>query len=319
MLKNRFAPTAPSKDSYEFVTIPSHKPARVKFNQYSAEVFVNFEPVVVEKGSRTQTLNYRATSKALLREQIEAKHPTACFTTAGANVEDITSSAKAALKQLRQENQVVSARDLEQARNRLLRVYGHSEITLDKALREGISEPVFNALYRQEAQKFAAMVTNEHRKLAEELSEQEHRELTLANITMFADKSDWASWFKQFDGNFFSYCDYSNANLNTLLKYCAARGWTVPLLGELDAAHRYLLAHSHYYLQHAYPRTQRDAYRAVRPFVSIEPDVVPTDERQQALAATKGLSARQLKENMASIRNQNLSDDELRRRGRLLR
>ena len=308
----------PTKDAYEFVTIPNFKPCRVKHNQYSAEVYVVCEPVITEKGSRTQTLNYRASSRALLRDVIEQKHPDASFSTTG-NTMDDAANAKAVLKQLRQENQVVTARDLEQARNRLLRVYGHSEITLAKALREGISEPVFNALYRQEAQNFAAMVTNEHRKLAEEMSERDRRDYTRANVDAFVKESAWADWFKQFNGNFFGFPDYTNKNYQTLIAYCDARGWTIPLAGELDSAHRYLLAHGHYYLKPHYPRTSRDEYRRVREFTGIEAEPAPVDERQKTIDSMKGLSSKQLKENMQRIRNSNLSDDELRRRGSLLR
>jgi hypothetical protein len=132
--------------------------------------------------------------------------------------------------------------------------------------------------------------------------------------------SDWADWFKQFNGyNFFGFPHYTNANYKTLVRYCEARGWHAPMFGELDAAMRYLLAHSHFYLQHTYPRTQRDKMRQVRPFVVIEPEVVPIDERQQALDFMRGLNASQLKKNMQGIRNQNVGEDELRRRGSLLR
>ena len=82
------------------------------------------------------------------------------------------------------------------------------------------------------------------------------------------------------------------------------KGQQIPLMGEIDAAMRYLLAHSHFYLQHAYPRTQRDAYRAVRPFVSIEPEVVPVDERQAAMDSMKGLTAKQLKEHATNPQQQ---------------
>jgi hypothetical protein len=145
-------------------------------------------------------------------------------------------------------------------------------------------------------------VTSEHRKLAAEMSEIEIRNATAANVDSFVKKSNWASWFAQFNGHFFGFPDYSNRNYETLMKYCDARGWTIPLAGEIDAAMRYLLAHGHFYLQHNHPRTERDAYRALRPFVSIEPDAVPVDERRQALEATKHLNAKQLKQNLQNLR-----------------
>ena len=151
----------------------------------------------------------------------------------------------------------------------------------------------------------------------------ERRNATARNVDSFVKESQWKDWFQQpsFNGkNFFSFLDYTNKNYETLMAYCNARGWTIPLFGELDNAMRgYLLAHSHFYLQHTYPSTQRDAYRAVRPFVSIEPEVVPVDERQAAMDSMKGLNAKQLKENMQQIRNSNLTNAELRRRGQLLR
>ena len=318
----RFPVSEAPKDGFEFVTIPNFKPCRVKHNQYSAEVYVNCEPVITEKGSRTHTLNYRASSRALLRDVIEQAHPDASFSTTGNTVDD-AANAKAVLAKLREDAQMgrpVTEDEKRQAYTRLVKAYGQgAEITAEKCAAQGISARVFNALYRQEAQNFAAMVTSEHRKLAAEMSEQERRNLTAANVGSFVKESAWAEWFKQFNGNFFGFPDYTNKNYQTLMAYCDARGWSIPLSGELDVAMRYLLAHGHFYLQHTYPRTQRDAYRQVRPFVGIEEEVVPTNEHHAALESMKGLSAKQLKENMQKIRNRNLSEDELRRRGSLLR
>ena len=314
----------PAKDAYEFVTIPKCKPCRVKHNQYSAEVYVNCEPVITEKGSRTQTLNYRASSRALLRDVIEQKHPDASFSTTGSTMDD-TANAKAVLAKLREDAQMsrpVTEDEKRQAYTRLVKAYGQgAEITAEKCAAQGISARVFNALYRQEAQNFAAMVTSEHRKLAAEMSEQERRNLTAANVGSFVKESAWADWFKQFNGNFFGFPDYTNKNYQTLMAYCDARGWSIPLSGELDVAMRYLLAHGHFYMQHTYPRTQRDAYRQVRPFVRIEPEVVTVDQRQRALEATKGLNAKQLKQNLQNLRGdstKNLSPAEARQRNRII-
>jgi hypothetical protein len=322
-MNGRFINETP-KDAFDFITIPNCKPARVKFNQYSAEVYVVCEPIVKPaKGEVTRTQNFRATNKTALREAVEAQFPNASFTTSGnTDVTDEIATAKAALAAARQENQVVTARDIEEARRRLIRVYGQgAEITLQKCRKESISEAVFNALFRQEEQHFVGLVTQEHRKLAAEMSDTDRRNLTAANVGSFVKESAWADWFKQFNGNFFGFPDYTNKNYQTLMAYCDARGWTIPLSGELDAAMRYLLAHGHFYLQHTYPRTQRDAYRAVRPFVSIEPDVVPIDEGRQALEATKHLNAKQLKQNLQNLRGdstKNLSPAEARQRNRII-
>ncbi len=320
----RFPVSEAPKDGFEFVTIPNFKPCRVKHNQYSAEVYVNCEPVITEKGSRTHTLNYRASSRALLRDTIEQKHPDASFSATGSTMDDVA-NAKAALAKLREDAQMsrpVTKDEKRQAYTRLVKAYGQgAEITAEKCAAQGISARVFNALYHQEAQNFAAMVTSEHRKLAAEMSEQERRNLTAANVGSFVNESAWAEWFKQLNGNFFGFPDYSNKNYQTLMAYCDARGWSIPLSGELDVAMRYLLAHGHFYMQHTYPRTQRDAYRQVRPFVNIEPDVVPVDERRQALEATKHLNAKQLKQNLQNLRadsTKNLSPAEARQRNRII-
>ena len=244
-MKNLYATSAPSKDAYEFVCIPNHKPARVKFNQYSAEVYVFCEPVVTEKGSRTQTQNFRATSKAVLREQIEAKFPNASFTTSGGTIDD-AANAKAVLKSIRAQARPVTEREIQEARNRLARVYGQgAEITLEKCQKESISEAVFNALLKNAEQKFIADVTTEHRKLAAEMDETERKNLTAANVHSFVTESPWKDWFENYrqknnGANFFGFPDYSNKNYETLISYCNARGWTIPLFGELDAAMRYL-------------------------------------------------------------------------------
>ena len=136
-----------------------------------------------------------------------------------------------------------------QAYTRLVKAYGQgAEITAEKCAAQGISARVFNALYRQEAQNFAAMVTSEHRKLAAEMSEQERRNLTAANVGSFVKESAWAKWFKQFDGNFFGFPDYTNENYQTLMALLRrTRLDAFPCSGELDAAMRYLLAHSHFF------------------------------------------------------------------------
>ena len=323
MLRNRFAPSEPSKDLYEYVTLPNHKPSKVKFNQYSAEVYVFCEPVVTEKGKPTQTQNFRATSKALLREQIESKFPTASFTTtSNTNVKDEHQDAVDALKASREQAQMerpVTEDEKRQAYSRLVRAYGQgADITVEKCLAQGIPERVFNALFRQEAENYATRVTQAHRELANELDETERRNHTASNVQQFVMESEWKNWFKAYP-NFFSYPDYSNKNYETLMKYCNQSGWILPLLGELAIAHRYLLERGHYFLKSHYPRTSRDEYRRVREFVSIEPDVVPVDEKKNAMDSMKGLSAKQLKENMQQLRNQNLSETERRRRGGLLR
>ena len=249
MLKNRLAPSEPTTDSYEFVTIPSHKPAKVKFNQYSAEVYVFCEPVVTEKGSRTQTQNFRATSKAVLREMIESKFPSASFTSTGnTQVTDEVATAKEALRQIREQAQMqrpVTEDEKRQAYARLARAYGQgANISLEKALAHGISERVFNALHRQEAENYAARVTQSHRELAAEMDHTERRNATARNVDSFVKESQWKDWFQQpsFNGkNFFSFLDYTNKNYETLMAYCNARGWTIPLFGELDNAMRYLL------------------------------------------------------------------------------
>ena len=228
----RFPVSEAPKDGYEFVTIPNFKPCRVKHNQYSAEVYVNCEPVITEKGSRTQTLNYRASSRALLRDIIEQKHPDASFSTTGSTMDD-AANAKAVLAKLREDAQMsrpVTEDEKRQAYTRLVKAYGQgAEITAEKCAAQGISARVFNALYHQEAQNFAAMVTSEHRKLAAEMSEQERRNLTAANVGSFVKESAWAEWFKQFNGNFFGFPDYTNNNYQTLMAYCDARGWSIPL------------------------------------------------------------------------------------------
>jgi hypothetical protein len=330
----RFEAPAPSKDNYNFVTIhnPACKPAKVCHSQIGGgTVFVNCILVVGRDGKPNEKgkemISFRAQNKAALRTAIEEKYR-ASFSSAGTEEETNTvksaTAAKDALRQIREDSVVVTQKMVDEARNRLVRVYGQgAEITLEKCQREAISEAVFNELHRQEAQNFASMVTASHRRLVSEMTDAERAELTRANILAFVQESDWASWFKQpsFGGNnFLGFPDYTNTNYATLVRYCESRGWHAPMFGELDAAMRYLLAHSHFYLQHTYPRTQRDAYRAVRPFTGvIEETPKPVDEHKQAMDSMKGLSARQLKENMQQIRNQNLSDDELRRRGSLLR
>ena len=321
------APTA-SKDNYNFVTIhnPATKPAKVLHSEVGGgTVVVNCVLVVGKDGkpNNKEMISFRAQNKAALRAAIEEKYQ-ASFSTTGTEEETNTvksaTAAKEALRQIREDSVVVTQKMIDEARNRLIRVYGReASITAEMCRKESISEQVFNALLRDAAQQYAADVTTEHRKLAAEMSGQERRSHTAMNVDSFVKESEWKDWFAQFNGNFFGYPDYSNRNYETLIAYCEAKGWTIPLFGELDKAMRYLLAQSHFFLQHTYPRTQRDAYRAVRPFVSIEPDVVPTDERQQVLAATKGLTSRELKKQLASARITNATEDELKRRGRLLR
>ena len=322
----RFEKPAASNDSYSFVTIqnPACKPAKVCYSEIGGgSCYVNCIPIVGRDGkpNTKEMISFRAQNKAALKEVIEKQYQ-ASFSSTG--VEDVTDAAKATLarlrEQAREETRAVSDQEKRQAAARLVRLYGHSEITLEKCLREGISERIFNALLKQETTNYIGMVTAEHRRLVGEMSEAEKTELTQANISSFVQESDWAPWFKQFDRNFFGFPDYTNANYKTLVRYCEARGWHAPMFGELDAAMRYLLAHSHFFLQHTYFRTQRDAYRAVRPFTGvIEETPTPKNEHQAAMDSMKGLSARQLKENMQQIRNSNLTDAELRRRGSLLR
>ena len=148
-------------------------------------------------------------------------------------------------------------------------------LRLRSVRKESISERVFDALLKKAERQFIPDVTTEHRKLAAEMGETEIKNLTAANVHSFVTESPWKDWFENYrqknnGANFLGFPDYSNKNYQTLVSYCDARGWTIPLSGELDAAMRYLLEHSHFYLQHTYPRTHRDAYRAVRPFIRIE-------------------------------------------------
>ena len=46
---------------------------------------------------------------------------------------------------------------------------------------------------------------------------------------------------------------------------------------------------------------------------------MPVDERKEVLNANKGLTAAELKQQLASARVANANEDELKRRGRLLR
>ena len=198
-MTGRFVKETP-KDAFDFVTIPHCKPARVKFNQYSAEVYIVCESIVKPaKGETTRTHNFRATNKALLREKVEAAFPTAAsFTTSGnTQVVDEIANAKAALKQIRNDSVVVTQKMIEEARNRLVRVYGRgAEITLEKCRNEGISEQIFNALYKQEERKFISEYTAEHRRLAAEMSEADRRNYTQLNITEFMQKAPWQDWFR---------------------------------------------------------------------------------------------------------------------------
>lgn len=332
----RFEAPAASSDSYNFVTIqnPACKPAKVMHSETGGgTVFVNCILVIGRDGKPNEKgkemISFRAQNKAALRAAIEERYQ-ASFSTTGTeeetNVVKSAMAAKEALRQIRDDSAVVTQKMIDEARNRLARVYGQgAEITLAKCRKESISEAVFNALLKNAEQQFIADVTTEHRKLAADLSEQERQNATTANVHSFVTESPWKDWFEDYrqknnGANFLGFPDYSNANYKTLIAYCDARGWTIPLNGELDQAMRYLLAHSHFYLQHTYPRTQRDAYRAVRPFTGvIEETPTPKNEHQAAVESMKGLSARQLKENMQQMRNRNLSDDELRRRGSLLR
>ncbi len=321
----RFETPAANPDNYMFVTIqnPACKPAKVMHSEMGGgTVYINCIPIVGRDGkpNTKEMISFRAQNKAALRTAIEKQYQASFSSTGEA---DVTTSAKSALAKLREDARAefrpVSDEEKRQAAARLVRVYGHSEITLDKCLKEGISERIFNALLQQETNHYIGMVTQAHRKLAAEMSTQEQEDLTRANIMRFVAESDWKDWFKQFEGNFFGFPDYTNKNYQTLVRCCESMGFYCPIFMEIDRAMRYLLAHSHFYLQHTYKRTERDRLRQVREFVSVEPDVVPVDERQKAMESMKGLSARQLKENMQQLRSQNLTDAELRRRGSLLR
>lgn len=325
----RFEAPAASKDNYNFVTIhnPATKPAKVLHSEVGGgTVVVNCVLVVGKDGrpNNKEMISFRAQNKAALRAAIEEKYQ-ASFSTTGTEEETNTvksaTAAKEALRQIREDSVVVTQKMIDEARNRLIRVYGReASITAEMCRKESISEQVFNALLKDAAHQYAAQVTQHHRELASEMSDQERRSHTAMNVDEFKKQVPWDKWFAQFDGNFFSYPDYTHKNFQTLYDFCNAKGWTIPMFGELDSAMRYLLAHNHFYLQHTYPRTHRDAYRAVRPFTGvIEEEAKPTNERQTAMDSMKGLSAKQLKENMQQIRNQNLSENELRRRGSLLR
>lgn len=331
----RFEKPAASNDSYSFVTIqnPACKPAKVMHSEMGGgTVYINAIPITGRDGkpNTKEMISFRAQNKAALRSAIEEKYE-ASFSSSGMEEETKTvksaTAAKEALKSIREQARPVTEREISEALNRLIRVYGRGvEITEEMCRRESISEAVFNALHRKEQAKFVDAVTVEHRKIAAELSDEEQKNLTAANVHSFVTESPWKGWFedcrqKNNGNNFLGFPDYTNANYKTLIAYCDAQGWTVPLSGELDKAMRYLLARSHFYLQHTYPRTHRDAYRAVRPFTGvIEEERKPINEHQAAMDSMKNLNSRQLKESMRQmIRNQNLSEDELRRRGSLLR
>ena len=325
----RFEAPAASSDLFNFVTIhnPACKPAKVCHSQIGGgTVYVNCILVVGRDGKPNdkgkEMISFRAQNNAALRAAIEEKYQ-ASFSSTGTEEETNTvksaTAAKEALKQIREDSQPVTQRMIDEARNRLFRVYKHEEITLDKCRREGISEAVFNELHKQAAYEFAGAVTASHRQLVNEMSLQDQEQLTQANISEFVQNSEWASWFKQFDGyNFLGFPDYSNANYKTLVSVCESMGFHCPLFGEIDKAMRYCLNHGHFYLRHTYPRTLRDEYRRVKPFDGvIVPDAVPVDERQQIKDATKGLNATQLKAQLGSERNsRNLTERELRDRAR---
>jgi flagellar biosynthesis GTPase FlhF len=114
-----------------------------------------------------------------LKEAIETVHQ-ASFSSTG--LEDVTDAAKATLaklrEQAREESRPVSEEEKRQAAARLVRAYGHSEITLEKCLREGISERIFNALLKQETTNYINLVTQHHRRLVSEMSEQDRQDLT---------------------------------------------------------------------------------------------------------------------------------------------
>jgi len=325
-MNGRFAPTAPSQD-YSFVTIqnPACKPAKVMHSEHGGgTVYINAMPIIGRDGkpNSKEMISYRAANKQDLKVAIEKNHQASFSSTGTEVITDVktmsSESAKSVLKSIREDARPVTEDEKQHAYNRLVRAYGAgSEITLEKCLAQGIREQVFNELHKQEQQKFVGMVLTEHRKIAAEMSEQERRSHTAMNVDDFMQEGEWATYFKQYEGNFMSYPDRTFKNFDVLFKFCELKGWEVPVNYELDLAFRYLLAHSHLYLLPTYPRTKRDAYRQVRELTHIEPDVVPTDEHKQAIANTKGLTARQLRESLASMRSrQPLTERELRDRAR---
>ena len=187
-------------------------------------------------------------------------------------------------------------------------------------LRQGIREQIFNEIHRREAHKYADTVTQEHRRLVAELSGEEQAELTRANVTQFSQQEHWKDWLSKFDGNFWSFPNLTNKNYFTLVNYCYAKGWTCPLVGEIDEAMRVLIDGGFFYFRSTYYRTNRDEMKRVREFTGL--DCIPSkpvevSEREQALANTKGLNATQIKAQLGSERNsRKLSEWELRDRAR---
>lgn len=323
MFNSRRFTAEPSQD-YSFVTIqqPACKPAKVMYSEIGGgSVYVNCIPILGKDGkpNTKEMLSFRSQNKASLRAAIEKEYQASFSSTGEA---DVTEAAKAALAAVRQQVQMERPVTEEEKRSslfRLSRAFGNEPITLNKCIAQGISERVFNALLKQEQAKYIDMVTASHRELVNDLSPKEQEELTQANISNFVRNTEWASWFKQYEGNFLGYCDYTNANYKTLVRVCEAMGFYCPINLELDKAMRYCLNHGHFYLRPTYPRTLRDEYRRVKPFTGvIEPEIVPVDEREQALANMKDLNSHQLKQAMAATRTAGLSEDERKRRGRIV-
>lgn len=305
---NRFKPSEIkySQDAnLYFVNLIDLQPRKVTVSGSSKNVAATVTEARDKYGNLIyDTVHVRGKTPELLRQEIEKSFPNAAFTIA-----DTESKIKAQHKSTGNaevdagyraslDNRPPTKLEIEQAYERLRKEFGqpnangfreiyNMEFSDAARARCGIRKPVFDAIAAQEAAKFNEGLIRQHKILSDEMTPQDrenHIGYALNGFMLGTNGSVWTSWFKNYPRNFMSYPDQTFRNRDTVLRYCAAHGFSIPYDEILDQAMRYLLQNNMLYLKSGYKRSEQDEKNSVRSYDPSVPEtpIISDDAIQKA-------------------------------------
>lgn len=233
----RFFREEKPNSAWEYVAVPNKfRSGKIKASIDTGGYYVALVSVHPRQTGATgrppqhDVLHFRGDSPQDLRERILKSFPTAVFTVANPEPDDLKAQFRADQKAAQERQAAIAAQKEFDARYNV----SYSDIV------QNLTPAEQDAAFDEAIHEFT---TNP------KFSNQE--------------------WVRKFQSlpNLMSYPDNRWANKATLKAFCAARGWIVPQAVQLSEAFNYLFTHGHFYMQPTYKRSEIDEKNAVRPFV----------------------------------------------------